>query len=334
MKWLFLVHQVQTPNSRERVKVWRLTKKVGALLYRNSVYVLPYGKERLEDFHWLAQEIRDSKGEATVFVSEAGDEREDRILENLFRTARAKEYKDLESRVTRFAERCRQALKLNAPTLEQVRPLEKDLTQLEETLREIRKIDFFERSGARPIEKQLRSIRFSLLAVKPQGHTTSRIPHRSRSEFQGKTWTTRANIHIDRLSSAWLIKSFIDPRAKFVFAPEGKLPKNAIPFDVFGAEFSHQGNRCTFETLTEAFQLKDDALASIAELVHDIDLKDQKYKRAEADGLDMVVRALGAAFRDDPKTLALGSQILDALYQTLQGDPRKTSPRHRRTDSE
>ena len=316
MKWLFLVHQVRTPNSRERVKVWRLTKKVGALLYRNSVYVLPYSKERLEDFHWLAQEIRDSKGEATVFISEAGDDKEDRSLKTLFNAAREKEYNDLGSRVTRFADRCTQASKLNAPTIDQLKPLERELTQLEETLREIRRIDFFEHSGARTIEKQLRNLRLSLVEVQPQGRAAAKVPRHSRSEFQGKTWATRAHIHIDRLCSAWLIKTFIDKRAKFVFAHEGNMPKNAIPFDMFGAEFSHQGDRCTFETLTEAFQLKDKALASLAELVHNIDLKDLKYNRPEAEGLDMVVRAISELFHDDNKTLALGSQILDALFHS------------------
>ena len=108
MKWLFLVHQVQTPNSRERVRVWRHTKKVGTILYRNSVYVLPYSKEQLEDFHWLCQQIRDSKGEASVFVSEAGDAREDRALKQLFVLAGEKDYGELEKRMERWARRFRQ----------------------------------------------------------------------------------------------------------------------------------------------------------------------------------------------------------------------------------
>src|SRR5712671_4607946 len=101
MKWLFLVHQVQTPNSRERVKIWRMTRKVGAILYRNSVYVLPYSKERLEDLQWLCQQIRDSKGAASVFVSEAHDEPEDRAIRALFMGASDEEYATLLTRVER-----------------------------------------------------------------------------------------------------------------------------------------------------------------------------------------------------------------------------------------
>src|SRR5881628_3804503 len=105
MKWLFLVHQVQTPNSRERVKIWRMTRKVGAILYRNSVYVLPYSKERLEDFQWLCQQIRDSKGEASVFVTEARDVAEDRTLRALFVRDSDEEYAALLSKAERLLER-------------------------------------------------------------------------------------------------------------------------------------------------------------------------------------------------------------------------------------
>src|SRR5689334_1870799 len=105
MKWLFLVHQVQTSNSRERVKIWRMTRKVGAILYRNSVYVLPDDKERLEDFQWLCQQIRDSKGEASVFVSEARDATEDKTLRALFARSSDEQYTALVSQGERLRDR-------------------------------------------------------------------------------------------------------------------------------------------------------------------------------------------------------------------------------------
>jgi len=135
--------------------------------------------------------------------------------------------------------------------------------------------------------------------------------------FQGKTWTTRKNIHIDRLCSAWLIRKFIDPKAKFVFASESRLPKNAIPFDVFGVEFSHHGEDCTFETLLKSFRIKDKVLDSLAHIVHDIDMKDHKFGRPEAAGLDMVVRSLSDSLKNDHKVLDVGSVMLDALYSRL-----------------
>jgi hypothetical protein len=314
MKWLFLVHQVQTPNSRERVRVWRLTKKVGTLLYRNSVYVLPYDRERLEDFHWLCEQIRNSQGEASVFISEAGDAKEDRALRHMFVIAREKEYAELEKGLQQYERRLAQVQEASDPGVSQVKKLEKGLRQLEETFQEIRRIDFFGQHSSTSIGKRLRTLRLSLAATEPRKETAHTIPRHARSEFREKTWTTRSHIHIDRLCSAWLIKRFIDPKAKFVFAPAERLPQNAIPFDSPGAEFSHRGDRCTFETLLQAFSLKNDALFSMAELVHNIDLKDQKFNRPESAGLDMIVRALSDASRNDAETLEIGSRVLDALY--------------------
>src|SRR5262249_30488210 len=109
MKWLFLVHRIQTPRSKERVRVWRMTKKVGAVLYRNSVYVLPYTRERLEDFQWLCQQIRDSRGEASLFAAAATDESEDRLLESLFNEARTAEYEDLVAQLLTLSKRVKVA---------------------------------------------------------------------------------------------------------------------------------------------------------------------------------------------------------------------------------
>jgi hypothetical protein len=287
---------------------------VGTILYRNSVYVLPYSKERLEDFHWLCQQIRDSKGEASVFVSEARDVIEDRTLKQLFIQAREKEYQELENRVAQLESRCMQIRETPSFSASQVKVLERGLRQLEEIFLEIRRVDFFRHPVANKMERRLKDLRLSLAEAEPRREATKKVAHYSRSEFRGKTWATRAHIHIDRLCSAWLIKRFIDPKARFVFAPEEKLPKNAILFDVFGAEFTHRGDRCTFETLLESFRLQDKALLSMAELVHEIDLKDQKFNRPESAGLDMVVRAVSDFSRNDVKVLELGSRILDALF--------------------
>src|SRR5262249_54886571 len=126
--------------------------------------------------------------------------------------------------------------------------------------------------------------------------------------------------HIDRLCSAWLIRRFIDPGARFIFAPENSLPRNAIPFDVFGAEFSHHDEDCTFETLIKAFAIKDKAVAQIAEIIHDIDVKDHKYERLEAGGVDLIIRSLADSLKDDQKLLQAGSSLLDALYQHFKGE--------------
>jgi hypothetical protein len=313
MKWLFLVHQVLTPNSKERVKVWRAIKKTGAVLYRNSVYILPYSKERLEDFQWVCQQINDSRGEASIFISSAENKKEDAVMRAAFRKARDEEYASLLKSAEQFRNRI-QTKDRKALTGNLRKRFEKEAKQLRQTFDEIRALDFF--PGSYPAK--LQQILFEILKWLSADVETSKpapIQLRSTKDYQKKTWTTREGIHIDRLCSAWLIRRFIDRSAKFVFAPEKKLPANAIPFDVFGAEFSHHGEDCTFETLIKAFRIQDRALQKIAEIIHDIDLKDHKFGRVEASGMDLVIRSLGDFIHDDRQFLEIGSSILDGLYE-------------------
>ncbi len=323
MKWLFLVHQLQTPRSRERVKTWRLTKKVGAVLYRNSVYVLPYCKERLEDFQWLCQQIRDASGEASVFVSESHDEKEDRALQALFQRSREEEYATIQSAAEKLLNRIPRAKEAPQLSASLLTTLAKEAKLLNDSFAEVQQIDFFNTPLSKKVHTVLEQVKTHLAAIEPQREFPQLLKRYSRKAFQGKVWTTRKHIHIDRLCSAWLIRRFIDPKAKFVFAPEAKLPKDAIPFDVFGAEFSHHGEDCTFETLLKAFQLKDKALATMAEIVHDIDVKDEKFGRPEAAGIHAVVCGLSDSLGDDHQVLEVGSLLLDALYDHFSHKEKK-----------
>lgn len=322
MKWLFLVHRVQTPNSRERVKIWRLTKKVGAILYRNSVYVLPYGKERLEDFQWLSQQIRDSKGEASVFVSECSDPVENKTLCKLFERSRQEEYGFLLKSAEELTARVQQLNSNNVGT-SQVRKLSNALSRLQNVFTGLQRVDFFKHPLSADVRSGLADLARTISSLKSRSEMPVKLDTHSKKDFKGKTWATRERIHIDRLCSAWLIRRFIDPKAKFVFAPETSLPGNAILFDVLGAEFSHHGDNCTYETLLRAFQINDLVLKSIAQIVHDIDLKDQKFNRPEASGIDTIVRSLSDSLHDDRKVLEIGSVLLDALYDYLSDGKKK-----------
>jgi hypothetical protein len=131
---------------------------------------------------------------------------------------------------------------------------------------------------------------------------------------------TRRNLHIDRLASAWMIKQFIDKRPRFHFVAEGETVDGGIPFDMFGAEFTHHGEDCTFETLIKRFGFSDNpVLCEIAEIVHDIDLKDNKFNRLEAAGINATVRGLSELLKDDRKLLHQCSIIFDGLYAVLSG---------------
>ncbi len=297
--------------------VWRAVQKTGAVLYRNSVYALPHSRERLEDFQWLCQQIRDANGEASVFVSEASDRKEDAALRRLFVQRAEDNYAAVLADAEKLQARVQRA-KIDRRLSERLLlKLTTEAQQLAEALAEARRTDFFDAPSGRDARRAVDAVTQQLSAAQPQ-KVSSAPPRTYRTrEFQGRTWATRERIHIDRLCSAWLIRRFIDRKARFVFAPEGKLPKEAIPFDVFGVEFSHHGEDCTFETLLKAFQLKDPALRALAQIVHDIDMKDGKFGRPEAAGLDLTVRALGAASRDDHETLAAGMPLVEALYRQL-----------------
>jgi hypothetical protein len=136
---------------------------------------------------------------------------------------------------------------------------------------------------------------------------------------------TRPNLHIDRLATAWLIRQFIDERPRFYFAAEGETVEGGIRFDMFGAEFTHRGEDCTFETMIKRFGLGGDpALRQVAEIVHDIDLKDGKFNRQEAAGLDAVVRGLGELLKDDRKLIRQSGAVFDGLYALLSKDAGKS----------
>jgi len=131
-------------------------------------------------------------------------------------------------------------------------------------------------------------------------------------------WVTRPRPHIDRIASAWLIRRFCDPDARFAFADAADAARKGIPFDVLGADFGHHGEDCTFETLVKRFGIKDRRVHVIAEIVHEADLHDGKFTRNEATGLDLAINGLVEATPDDDELLARGMGIFEGLYAVLK----------------
>ncbi|MBZ5535677.1 MAG: chromate resistance protein [Acidobacteriia bacterium] len=323
MRWLFLVHQIPPQPSQARVKTWRALKKMGAVLHRNSVYVLPYSKDQHEDFEWLSQQIRDSGGEASVFLSEALSEQENHELVRQFQTARVADYADLLRQSGILGQKLDASRDRAHLSPQRMKKMLSGWDDLKSSLERIRRVDFFHSNRARVVEEQVARLGRQLQALRsptPEGSPPPLSSGRcSPKQFHGKTWVTRRDLHIDRLASAWLIRRFIDPKAKIKFAPEGRIPRGPIPFDCFGAEFSHHGEDCTFETFIKRFQLhSDSALADIAEIVHDVDLKDEKFGRAEATGFDLVIQSLCSPVIDDSKRLEEGLRLFNQLYEYLK----------------
>ena len=144
----------------------------------------------------------------------------------------------------------------------------------------------------------------------------SRATAMSAANYRDKVWVTRPQPGIDRMSSAWLIRRFVDANARFVFGPPTAAP-TAIPFDTFEAEFGHHGSHCTFETFCDRFDISDPAVRHIGRIVHDLDLKETKYNETETATIGRLVEGLRRAHSDDGALLQSGIDMFEALYQSL-----------------
>ena len=299
--WLLLLFSLPTKRKTERVAVWRRLKKMGAVQMKTSTYLLPNEPAQYEQFQWLAQQIRDYGGESTlVRAQEIEGLTRDEVV-SLFNTAREAEYADLKKALQNFISRRR---KLDAESAAG------ELERLTKQFRELRQIDFFDSARGHEVAMLLR---------RAEGPRHSRkFQTLDAKQYRGKTWLTRPRPEIDRVGSAWLISRFIDPKAKFVFAPSAQSVPGAIPFDMLDAEFSHHGNNCTFETLVKRFSLADKAVSRIAEMIHDADLDDAKFQRVECMGIDRVLKGWAKQGLTDKEILRHGFECFDALYAFLQ----------------
>jgi hypothetical protein len=348
--WLLLVHQLPQKPTNLRVRIWRKLQRLGAVVIKNSVYVLPYNEKTHEDFQWLKQEIESSGGDVSVFRAGSVEGATDEQLINTFRKQRDEEYAQLAADIVALTGTVREQKRGGHLTSVRLGNYETESGKLRQELERIISIDFFGASGRRQAEaaydlcqKALRDVRPSKRGKESKSSKSANV---DLSQYQGRRWVTRPNLHIDRLASIWLIKRFIDTRPRFHFVVERETVEGGIPFDMFGAEFTHHGEDCTFETMLKRFGLiGDKALSQIAEIVHDIDLKDNKFNRTEAVGLNAIVRGLASLLKDDHKLAQQCNALFDGLYELFtekikesnkeNGDGSRTKRRtakQRRTD--
>ena len=322
-EWMLLIHQLPPKPTNLRVGTWRKLQKLGAVSIKNSVYVLPFNEKTHEDFQWLKQEIETAGGEATVFQAGAVEGATDDEIVAAFRKARDEDYARLTAELDGLTGAIREQQRGGHLSPIRLGKYESELDKLHTELERVVSTDFFNAKG-RPsarsaYERCQKAFRTSRNTNSTTGKTNViRGDALDRSRFQGKRWVTRRNLYIDRLASAWLIRHFIDSRPRFYFVAEGETVEGGVPFDMFGAEFTHHGEDCTFETLIKRFGLDDDgALGQIAQIVHDIDLKDDKFNRLEAAGLNATVRGLSELLKDDRKLVQQCNVIFDGLYALL-----------------
>lgn len=325
--WLLLIHQLPPNPSKLRVRIWRQLLKLGAVTIKSSVYVLPFSEKTHEDFHWLKQEIEKSGGEATMLRASSVEGATDAEIISSFQQARDEEYMRVMTDLNKLAETVREQKKKGHLSAGRLKSFEGKLNKLSAELQQIIATDFFKaRSSAAAIASFERCRKLLYVAQTRHEKTAKASPANETgtldfAPYQERRWVTRKNPHIDRLATAWLIKQFIDKRPKFYFVTEGETVEEGVPFDMFGVEFTHHGEDCTFETMLRKFGLTSDgALRGIAEIVHDIDLKDGKFQRLEAHGLDTTLRGLSALLKDDRKLLQQSYAIFDGLYALLSSE--------------
>jgi hypothetical protein len=328
--WILLVHQLPARPTNLRVRIWRKLQKLGAVAIKNSVYVLPANEKTNEDFQWLKQEIESAGGEAAVFRAGSVEGTTDDEIVKAFREARNAEFAEIAADLDGLTGRIREQSRAKHLSPGRLATHESELDKMHTALEYVIANDFFEANGrASALAAYERAQKALRASERPSQKQPARKETLSIADYQGRRWVTRRNIHIDRLASAWLIKQFIDKRPRFYFVAEGETVENAIPFDMFGADFTHHSEDCTFETMLKRFGLTDiKGLREIAEIVHDIDLKDEKFHRLEATGLNTVINGLSEHLRDDRKLLQQASAIFDGLFTLLdKGRAKKTAKR-------
>ena len=322
-RWVMLMYQLPTRPSNLRVKAWRRIQKLGAVGIRNSAYVLPVQKSHLEDFQWLKREIVDMDGEASVFTADSVDDVENDEIEQLFRDARSPDYQAILESCGDLSAQLDDDVQKEHISSDRVERYEAKLRKLTSRFDQVRRIDFFSAPLRAKVEKEIETLRAYMLQARGFENKGMESPAENAVDiesFKDKTWVTRKGLHIDRISTGWLIRRFIDDKAIFQFVGEGEyVPQEGhVPFDMYAADFGHHGRYCTFEILIRKFGLGGDtALAEIAEIVHDIDLKDSKFGREEARGVGEIIIGLGEICENDDQLMEAGGRVFDALYARM-----------------
>ncbi len=299
--WLLLTFTLPTKRASQRVEIWRKLQRYGTVPLGNSGYLLPNNPVNEERFQWLATAIRKYKGDASIVRVQSIDNLSTPQLVGRFAEAREREYQDLIRQLQEFSSL----------------PLQKQsagrLSRLRSRFQEIVEVDFFDS----PLQKRVGD----LLSRADAARVATRMPVIAAihpRDYKDRVWVTRPRPGVDRSASAWLIRRFIDAKARFAFAPEDRVPPEAVPFDMFHERgFGHRGDDCSFETLQKQFKIRDRRVDVISEIIHDADLADGKFGRKEGYGIDEVLKGWARQGTPDQELLDRGMQLIEGLYHSL-----------------
>jgi hypothetical protein len=313
LRWLILVHQLPPRPTSLRVRVWRRLQQIGAVVLRNSLYVLPASRETREDFEWVRQEILASRGQVSVLEAAAVDGATDDELVLQFRKIRTAEYEALAAEIRKARGRV-------ATSKPRVSPAGRQ--RLLQTARErfgaIQARDHFAAAGRALVEQALNELEQSGPATNSDSTRGGKL---RAADFRGRMWVTRPRPGVDRFACAWLIRRFIATDARFGFHDDpASVRKGQIPFDMPDVEFGHHGAHCSFETLMERFGVSDGGVLALSKVVHDLDLKESRYAMPEAPAVGRLVDGLRATYTDDAVLLEQGIVVMEALYRSFASD--------------
>ena len=312
-KWLLLIHQIPPKPNALRVKIWRRLQQVGAVAIKQSVYVMPCSEQSQEDLSWTLKEIVEGGGDASISEVQFLEGLTDEQVISLFQTARKSDYeKIIQDANLLLTDWSSGKIDPKDPTVRG----SAQVSKLQRRFNDTAAIDFFYAS-----ERGTAEILIKDLAARLSGEgSESSAAKAELDELRGCVWVTRKNLFVDRFACGWLIRRFVDKAAvfKFVGADTYRPETGEMRFDMFDGEYTHEGDRCTFEVMIKRFGLQDRGLFPLAEIIHDIDLKDTKYGRAETHGLNALLTGLVASQPDDDQRMAEGIQIIEKLYAYFQ----------------
>ena len=318
--WLLLLHRLPAKPAYFRVKIWRRLEVLGAVAVKRAVYALPATEQSQEDFAWLLREIVDGGGEALVCEARLIDGLTDAEVHEMFNLARDGAYQEIAQELRALAVELAGAVPAEALASARAR-----MARLAARHAQVVAVDFFGANGRQAVDGLLAGLHDKLkeeeMPMEPENRPVRPV------DLKGHTWVTRQGVFVDRIGCAWLIRRFIDKDAGFRFVParEHKPMPGELRFDMFEAEFTHEGERCTFEVLLDHVGLAgDQALRAIGEIIHDIDLKDGKYGRDEAAGIARLISGIAAPDVSDEQRIERGASVFDTLYGSFSRKRRGT----------
>lgn len=311
MNWLMLIHHIPPKPGYLRAKAAKRLAALGAVALKNAVYALPEQGSAREDLSWLAKEIEEGGGRAFVCRAEMLAGLHDAQVRVLFQEARDADYAALSAKALELLEQVRR-LRLEDDASDAQAALAR-LRREDETLRAV---DFFGAPGREALEGLLAGVDTALKAlVGSDGGDAAQTD--SLDRYQGCVWVTRTGVGVDRMASAWFIRRFVDPAARFRFVnADGYVPTaGEVRFDMLEAEFTHEGELCTFEALAKRLGAGDPALTAVAEVIHDLDLREERHGRPEAAGIGALLDGVCRREVDDARRVERAMEIFEDLLE-------------------